>query len=420
MNPLTAQAQQILRDNDRGGFTIPTNRLYPFQWLWDAGFTALGWMEFDEARAWQELEYVFGGQWPNGMLPHIIFHRHEPTYFPGPDVWGAPHQPASSAVTQPPVIAWCVRVMLEQARDRALAEDKARSLYPKLLAYHRWFKRERDPHNTGRVGTFHPWETGADNSAAWDKALGRVPVNPNLKPYVRRDTNHVDASQRPRQAEYDRYLSLLEEYKAVGFDQLRLYADCSFRVEDIGINSVLHRANRDLLWLSERLGFGDAQEIEGWLERSRAGIEQLWDETAGLYYGRDCVADEPIRVGISGAFLPLFAGTPDRARAERLVRTLETWAEKVRYLVPSTDPGSPAFESRRYWRGPVWPVVNYLIATGLKDYGHADLAERIRLDTLKLIQSSSFAEYFDPTTAEGLGGGHFSWTAAMILHWAKP
>ena len=47
------------------------------------------------------------------------------------------------------------------------------------------------------VTTLHPWETGMDNSPAWDEVLGRVEVAPDLEPYVRKDTTHVDPSMRP-------------------------------------------------------------------------------------------------------------------------------------------------------------------------------------------------------------------------------
>ena len=36
------EAIRIIKMNDRGGFILPTNRLYPYQWNWDSGFTALG------------------------------------------------------------------------------------------------------------------------------------------------------------------------------------------------------------------------------------------------------------------------------------------------------------------------------------------------------------------------------------------
>ena len=52
---LIEQARAILRANDRGGYTVPTNRLYPFQWNWDSGFVAMGWATFDEPRAFAEI-----------------------------------------------------------------------------------------------------------------------------------------------------------------------------------------------------------------------------------------------------------------------------------------------------------------------------------------------------------------------------
>ena len=81
------EAIDVIKKNDRGGFTVPTNRLYPHQWNWDSGFTALGISSLDKSRAWQELVMLINAQWTNGMVPHIIFHENNPNYFPGPDQW---------------------------------------------------------------------------------------------------------------------------------------------------------------------------------------------------------------------------------------------------------------------------------------------------------------------------------------------
>ncbi len=42
MQNLDEQARDILRANDRGGYTIPTAGLYPYQWNWDSAFAAWG------------------------------------------------------------------------------------------------------------------------------------------------------------------------------------------------------------------------------------------------------------------------------------------------------------------------------------------------------------------------------------------
>ena len=89
----------------------------------------------------------------------------------------------------------------------------------------------------------------------------------------------------------------------------------------------------------------------------------------------------------------------------------------MRFLVPSTDPASPLFEPRRYWRGPVWLIVNWMIADGLAAHGRADLADRLREDALELVRRHGFFEYFDPINGEGLGGANFTWTAATTLFW---
>jgi alpha,alpha-trehalase len=418
MSTLAERAQAILRDNDLGGYTIPTKRLYPFQWNWDSGFAALGISTFDEVRAWEEIEMLLRGQWEDGLVPHIVFHKVSPDYFPGPGIWGVDRQPQTSGITQPPVIASVARRLLEDARDRAFAQEKARAFYPRLLAYHRWWWRARDPENTGLAVIYHPWESGMDNSPAWDEALARVPQTEN-RTYVRRDTSHVDQAQRPRQAEYDRYMYLVELFRGQGYDPAFMYRESPFRVVDLCVNCALQRSTEDLGALAEDFGTEEERrEISDRIALGRRGFARLWHGEDGRYYNLDTLTGELARVGTSAGFLPFYAGTPDRDQAERMAADLRRWGDAVDYLVPSTDPAAPVFERQRYWRGPVWVVVNYMIGEGLKRYGFEDLAERVRRDTARLVETKDFFEYFDPIDGTGYGGGQFTWTAAMYLYWA--
>ena len=102
---LDEQARDVLRKNDKGGYTLPTHGLYPYQWNWDSAFAAWGFTTFDSDRGWTELETLMSGQWEDGMLPHILFHRVDPGYFPGPDVWQGRGPIPSSGISQPPVAA---------------------------------------------------------------------------------------------------------------------------------------------------------------------------------------------------------------------------------------------------------------------------------------------------------------------------
>ena len=410
-------ARKILRDNDRGGYTVPTAGLYPYQWNWDAAFVAMGWLTFDEPRAWREFERLLEGQWSDGMVPHIIFHGPKTEYFPGPDVWKTKHTIPTSGISQPPVLATAVRHCWERARDRALAEDRAAALYPKMLAWHRWWARARDPEDSGLVGCLHPWESGMDNSPAWDAAFARVAPTPTT-PIRRSDTGHVSADMRPSDDFYRRVIALIDLYASLGWEPEALWARTPFKVADLAINAILHRANRDLLALAERFGtLAEQAELTARLEMTAVGINRLWSDGAGLYLPLDLIASKPIEAPISAGFLPLWAGVADAARARVLAATAERWLRKVRYLVPSTSPEDPRFEPKRYWRGPIWCMMNMMIAEGFRAAGAGDLAARIKADTAALVARAGFHEYFDPQTGAGLGGDQFSWTASVALSW---
>ena len=91
------------------------------------------------------------------------------------------------------------------------------------------------------------------------------------------------------------------------------------------------------------------------------------------------------------------------------------------YLCASFDPQSPFFNSKKYWRGPIWINLNWLIYMGMKKYGFDKEAEQIRQDTLFFIEKYGFYEYFEPnketnkTLSKGYGGNNFSWSAALAI-----
>jgi hypothetical protein len=118
MSTRSEQARAVLRANDRGGYCVPTARLYPFQWNWDSAFVAMGWATFDEARGWSEIESLLKGQWEDGLVPQIVFHAPSHDYFPGPEVWGISRTPPTSGITQPPVLATAATRLWQGRRTR--------------------------------------------------------------------------------------------------------------------------------------------------------------------------------------------------------------------------------------------------------------------------------------------------------------
>ncbi len=412
---LSERAASVLRTNDRGGYTVPSPGLYPFQWNWDSAFTALGWARLDEARAWQELHSLLEAQWRDGMVPHIVFREPNGDYFPGPEVWGTDSSPPTSGISQPPVAASIARLLVERARDVELAERACRPLLPRLYRWHRWYHRQRDPRGEGLVFIVHPWESGMDNSPAFDEPLRAVPARSRAS-RARRDLQHVQAAERPTDLDYDRYLHLVEWFRERRY-RPEAVAESPFLVADLAVNFILLRADRDLLWLARRLEAPlPEEEIAGWIARSEAALRRLRDPRTGFYHPLDGRRGRLIGVRTHAAFLALWAGLGDAL----LIAQLERWTAKTRFALSSVEADDPRFEPRRYWRGPVWPVTNFLIAEGALRAGAPELAARLCEDLRQLVERSGFREYFDPCDGRGLGGERFAWTAAIWLWWIGP
>ena len=411
---LIKHARQVLSDNDRGTYTVPTHGLYPFQWNWDSALSALGFAHFDEPRAWTEIETLMAHQWDDGMVPHIIFHEEDDGYFPGPDVWGTGRPVPTSGITQPPVAGFAVRRIHDRATDKALATQKAKALLPKIHAWHQWFYRCRDPQGTGLIALLHPWESGRDNSVDWDDAFERVPTD-GVGDFVRRDTSHANPAHRPTDEQYKRYIWLVQTFRSLRWDNTRLHDASPFRIVDPGFNAILIRSCQDVADLAGRLGMSDiASEARATADKGIAAMDSLWSDALGQYQCYDRAVGRPVDSASIGGILAAFAPIP-KERAAALAIRIEKLAKACNYLVPSHDPTAPEFDGLRYWRGPVWLIVNYMIADGLERAGQVAMAERILADSVRLIEKSGFAEYHHPITAEPCGGAHFTWTAAMVI-----
>ncbi len=413
---ISESAREILRANDRGGFTVPTRGLYPHQWNWDSAFVALGLATFDESRACAEFETLFDAQWDDGFLPHIVFRRDDPDYFPGPSVWNAGSHLPTSGITQPPVAASIVNSLWRTATDGPV-KNRLSALFPKVLAWHRWFHKYRVGVDCAAATITHPWESGRDNSAEWEAPSAAIDTSA-VKPYRRRDLQHAGAEMRPTDLDYDRYLALVDFGRKNGWDHEIIGKHGPFRVADVGTTMILLRANRDLAQLADDLGYSDARnELEGYIAQLEAGVDCLWDDGARTFCSRDMRTGRLSGLVTNTSFLCYYAGAGSPAQRRHMAVHWERMSHSVAYMAPSHDPDDSRFDAVRYWRGPVWIVVNYMLAKGFEENGLFDWAERLRTESRRLIGGHGFREAFSPMSGSGTGGDDFSWTAAMWLAW---
>lgn len=171
--------------------------------------------------------------------------------------------------------------------------------------------------------------------------------------------------------------------------------------------------------MADRLGETDlATKERARADRGLLALNNLWSEARQQYLCYDRVIGDVIDSPSIGGLLPVFAHI-DKEHSTAIARHIDDLGRRVKYLVPSHHPDDENFDGARYWRGPAWLIVNYMISDGLKREGHHETAARIVSDSVKLIEKGDFAEYFDPMTGDPCGGLHFTWTAAMVIEFLK-
>jgi mannosylglycerate hydrolase len=282
-----------------------------------------------------------------------------------------------------------------------------------LHAWHRFLLEARDPNGFGEPVVIHPWESGRDNSIEWDDPLFRV--TPEVTVVHRRDTDSVDAAERPTDEHYRRYLTLVRRGTAVGWHQEHLAREGGFRVLDPGFSAILARAADDLGWLADQLGQGlMADESRAYSRRVSEALRARTDSD-GLIRAVDTIDSETLPITSAGS--ALVALVPDLgARELQAVRELVGVGPLAsHYGVRSLDAGHPQRSSRNYWRGPVWANVTWLCAHALALHGQHAPGETLRARMLRAADGGGMREYFLPDSGEGLGARDFAWTAALTL-----
>lgn len=429
---LVEEAKQVLAGNWRGKFTVPSSNLYPFQWLWDSGFIALGWSYIDMEKARTEIKTIYEAQWANGLLPHIIFHDDsaEKHYFPGAEFQGAyvnpnaPKHVKTSGITQPPVLGVIIEELYNKEIDPAAQRDFYEDMVLKTYRFHEYLYQNRDFYQNGLVYIRHNWESGTDNSAAWDSIWAQY--TPPTYDVQRKDTQHVDHAQRPTKKDYNYYLHLIELSKSCGYDELKMREVLPFLVIDPLFNSLLIASNESLIRMASALGMSDLiDQLVAWNRQTIASLnEKLYDKSLSLYSYYDIRNETFISIPTAPGLCPLFADaalTTDRAEVLKNTLTSQSFAGSPTagsFLCPSLAYNHPAFEDRRYWRGPVWVNINWLLYRGCLKHGFKDVAKRIKNDTVSLLEKNKFYEYFSPISSPeqtGIGGQNFSWSAALFL-----
>ena len=236
--------------------------------------------------------------------------------------------------SQPPVGAIMVREVFRRYPERWFLE----TAFEPLLAWNRW------------------WPAKRLNEGLLAYGSGEAP-NPFREPGVRS----------ARTARYESGMDDSPMYEDVPFNREKN----TLEVQDVGLTS-LYIA--DCLALAEMARVlersAEADELERRAASFSAALDTLWVEKRGYYLNYRTDIERFSERRSPTLFYPLLAGAASPERAVRLIEHLrnpeEFWGE---WLIPSISRDDPAFARQRYWKGAIWPPLNFLTYLGLRNAG---------------------------------------------------
>ncbi|MBI2040065.1 hypothetical protein HYT18_03255 [Candidatus Microgenomates bacterium] len=390
------------RISGRHQYTVPSTKTYPYQWLWDSCFHAIILSHINYEDAKKELLSLVSKQFPNGLIPHMIYWRkHTESDFPVIE-WG---KEDTSTITQPPMIAYAVWKIYQQDQDK----DFLRNIYPNLNLYYRYLINERDPRNNHLIGIINPDESGEDNSPRFDIPLGLPPVH------------SLDVN-------FQKRLELVSEHERCDFEVGKCMRNF-FWVKDVPFNAIMVKNLNCLSEIAQVLNFiDDAKYFADQATLISDAMRKLMFED-GLYwstYDRDY---KKVKVKTWAIFMPLFAQICTKSEAQELVQKflLDETRFGGKFLVPTVSRDEPSFDpdnpwrgiaallsTNLSWRGPIWIAVNWFIYQGLQNYNFKKEAKMILESSLSLLESAGFRESYNAKTGEGLGAKDFTWGGLIL------
>ena len=309
----------------------------------------------------------------------LIAYRHGPR---GKQDYPHKNMPSTSA----PFFSWINWEVYKVSKDKEFLQEA----YNSGSRYLQWLIRNRDANHNG---TYEWGPNGIiENVRDWYNAVFQVSA--------------------------ERYLDVDKE-------------DISDELECLDLTLMIIKEEKCLSQMASSLGKED--ESFKWKEKANKTAnlvnERMWDDSTGFYYSvnkndysfkfmtRDLRRQEII------GFLALWAGVAPRDRAEKLIKTLtDTTRFWRKYGVPTLSAKdswySPYVDYCCKWNGPVWLLWNYMVYSGLKEYGYSDLASQLSQKmmmavTTQLSKNHNYWESYSPDNEVLNCPSNYIWDSIM-------
>lgn len=334
-------------------------------WAWDSWKHAVALASFHPELAKSSMLSMFDYQNEDGMVADCIYSDKKENNWRD---------------TKPPLAAWAVWEIYQKNKDDAFLKE----IYPKLIAYHNWWYKNRDHNQNGlceygscdgtRIAA--AWESGMDNAVRFDKAQ-----------------------------------MLKNNDKAWSLNQ-----------ESVDLNAYLYFEKLKLAQIATALGStSESQAFTHEAQKLKELINlKFYDETEGYYFDQ-MLSEEKVKVKGPEAWIPLWTSISDKQQAESVMNcTLSPTMFNTKVPLPTLDASRTEFAPLKgYWRGPVWLDQFYFGVRGLKEYGFSkqadELTQKLFNNADGLLTDQPIRENYHPLTGKGLNALNFSWSAAHLL-----
>ena len=363
---------------------ISPGGFYRGQWIWDTMFVADLLALLPDTQ--ETLRGVFRNYWEfqtrwNAVAPP---HAHDMVacmMHPGRDDWKS--YPAYSQI---PILAWGVERVFRRNRDAGLVQE---ALDP-LERFHNWYWRERDVTDVGLVG------------------VGAYSGDPQ---HARYETFDYECNLDD--------LELWTHPKRSAAENGPWYGNLCLP----GMTAYLVLSEHSLARLADAVGAHDiAARARTRAERGAEAMRRhMWDEDAGTFLAVNHETLAKVRVPTIGSWIPLHAGIPTAAQAQRMATVLASPEWLTPLPVPTVGRRDPHWNDGKlnnpggnFWRGDVWPATNYQIADGLARYGFRELAGEIASRTIRNALRHGLSEHYDCDTGAALGVTFLGMTATVL------
>lgn len=393
-------------------------------WPWDTWKQAWAMAHFNPAIAKDNIRAVFSWQvkpddplrpQDAGFVPDLIAWNPSPERGGDGGNWNERN-------TKPSLAAWSVMEVYNVTQDKAWLEE----MYPKLVAYHDWWLRNRDHNGNGvpeygatrdkgnktdsDIQTAASWESGRDNAAVF----GFIDKD-QLDSYVANGGKRSDWTVKFAE-------NRSQNGTLLGYSLLQ---------ESVDQASYMYSDNHYLAQMAALLGKQEEAKHYQTLATTLADYINtcMFDPQSGFYYDIR-IEDKPLANGCAGkpivergkgpeGWSPLFNGAATQQHADAVVKVMLDPKEFNTFVPLGTAAlSNPAFGPDIYWRGRVWVDQFWFGLKGMARYGYRDealtLADAFFKHAKGLTGDGPIQENYNPLTGAQQGAPNFSWSAAHL------